>query len=143
MGLFVTVGVYCDQCKSGFYQLDSGNPAGCDPCDCNPVLSLGTLCDRATGQCECKLRVGGRQCKFCEAGWYISENTCSQCSCNTNGTQPGTSCNSTSGQCVCKAAVLGLHCDTCKDGYYGSVFAVLLTLVTPTTEIIMFSVVAH
>jgi len=121
MIVWLIVGIQCDQCKSEFFHLDSANPVGCDPCNCDPLKSTSTVCDADTGQCECKSNVGGRRCDHCISGWYGKGVECSRCDCYADGSLSTSSCNFTSGQCQCKAFVVGQNCDTCLDGYYGSV----------------------
>ncbi|XP_060809379.1 laminin subunit alpha [Amyelois transitella] len=52
----------CDQCRDGFYQLESNNVFGCTECDCDPGGSIDNNCDKLTGQCRCHSRVEGRRC---------------------------------------------------------------------------------
>ena len=84
-------GRQCDACQSGFYNLTSGNPEGCLSCDCNAIGTTGSsmACDRATGQCNCKDNVEGRDCSSCVSDHYGLENQdgclpcdleCNQCS---------------------------------------------------------------
>ena len=39
-------------------------------CDCNPTGSKSSLCDKYSGQCECKKNVAGRKCQRCQPGFY-------------------------------------------------------------------------
>ena len=72
---FVT-GRDCDQCVSGYYNLSSSNPNGCQPCLCNVVGTVGSsaVCDTTSGQCLCKSNVVGRNCSACVVGYYGIEN---------------------------------------------------------------------
>ena len=44
-------------------------------CECNTGTgALDDICDRATGQCQCKANYGGRQCYECRDGyWYYPD----------------------------------------------------------------------
>jgi len=117
----VIVGVKCGQCKAGFYNFDASNSDGCQPCNCDPSMSLSAVCDYDSGQCRCKDNVAGQRCEFCSSGWYLRGSTCFHCGCDPIGSVDVSSCNANTSQCVCKESVIGLNCDTCKDGYYGLV----------------------
>ena len=45
----------CDECKPGFFSLQSSNTQGCVSCQCNPLGTdtTGDTCDSVTGECEC------------------------------------------------------------------------------------------
>ncbi|XP_055874257.1 uncharacterized protein LOC106052215 isoform X2 [Biomphalaria glabrata] len=47
-------GRQCNTCKANYYRLEAVNPRGCSPCNCNPVGSDSTVCNRLTGQCPCR-----------------------------------------------------------------------------------------
>ncbi|XP_037001564.2 laminin subunit gamma-2 [Artibeus jamaicensis] len=59
-----TAGVYCDQCKAGYF----GNPLApnpedkCRACNCNPAGSEPVAC-RSDGSCVCKPGFGGLHCE--------------------------------------------------------------------------------
>ena len=44
-------------------------------CECNTGTgALDDICDRASGQCQCKANYGGRQCYECRDGyWYYPD----------------------------------------------------------------------
>uniref|UniRef100_UPI0037E7E888 usherin n=1 Tax=Semicossyphus pulcher TaxID=241346 RepID=UPI0037E7E888 len=111
-------GVSCDRCEFGYWNLS--HPAGCVPCDCDPLGSLSQFCEPDGGQCGCKPGVGGRRCDSCGRGLYglRLEGSCAPCTCSQEGTVPGTHCDPHTGQCVCKEHVEGHHCDSCRRGYH-------------------------
>ncbi|XP_041698139.2 laminin subunit alpha-3 isoform X1 [Coregonus clupeaformis] len=112
-----TVKPACDVCES---QTFSYHPlVGCEGCDCSPngVKAIaGRDCDRDTGRCMCKPRIGGRQCDRCAAGFYRFPE-CLPCNCNQGGVTPDI-CHPDTGQCLCKRNVQGAHCDACRDGSF-------------------------
>ena len=61
-------GAKCEECKDGFYGLSSNTLLGCDDCDCDlggTDYQPGTLpvCDKDSGQCQCKNGLMGRDCR--------------------------------------------------------------------------------
>uniref|UniRef100_A0A674EKB8 Laminin subunit alpha 3 n=1 Tax=Salmo trutta TaxID=8032 RepID=A0A674EKB8_SALTR len=112
-----TVKPACDVCES---QTFSYHPlVGCEGCDCSPSgvrPNAGRDCDRDTGQCICKPRIGGRQCDRCAAGFYRFPE-CLPCSCNQGGVTTDV-CHPDTGQCLCKRNVQGARCDACRDGSF-------------------------
>ncbi len=40
------------------------------PCECDNTGSESTLCDKYTGECQCKRNVVGRKCSTCAPGTY-------------------------------------------------------------------------
>ena len=45
-------GEHCEECIENHWKIASGE--GCEPCDCDPIGSLGPSCNTFFGQCECK-----------------------------------------------------------------------------------------
>lgn len=55
------IGRNCNECQNGFFNIVSGN--GCESCNCDPIGSFNTSCERFTGQCYCKPGVTGYDCQ--------------------------------------------------------------------------------
>lgn len=51
------VGRNCNECENGYFNIVSGN--GCESCNCDPIGSFNSSCERFTGQCYCKPGVTG------------------------------------------------------------------------------------
>ncbi|XP_014242090.1 laminin subunit gamma-1 isoform X2 [Cimex lectularius] len=109
------IGTNCDQCKPGYYDLESGE--GCKPCNCNITGSVGTTCDLHSGQCICAAGVMGLQCDKCETyhyGFFDEDiDGCSTCDCDPIGSLD-LQCNET-GHCPCLENFEGEKCDRCKE----------------------------
>uniref|UniRef100_A0A8B9LTS4 Laminin, beta 4 n=1 Tax=Astyanax mexicanus TaxID=7994 RepID=A0A8B9LTS4_ASTMX len=107
------VGVLCDQCEDGYWNLHSG----CVPCNCNSQHSLSKLCDKITGQCSCEREYGGKQCDQCAENHFGNPDIqCISCDCNMEGTVfPG--CDPYTGECMCRPGVSGIFCDECSPGH--------------------------
>ncbi|XP_019117800.1 laminin subunit alpha-3 isoform X2 [Larimichthys crocea] len=112
-----TVKPACDVCQS---QTFSYHPLlGCEGCECSPngiKANAGPECDRITGQCSCKPRIGGRQCDRCAPGYYRFPD-CIPCNCKQGGVTPDV-CHPDTGRCLCKRNVAGVKCDTCRQGSF-------------------------
>ncbi|XP_070830251.1 laminin subunit alpha-3-like [Chaetodon trifascialis] len=112
-----TVKPACDVCQ---IQTFSYHPLlGCEGCECSPngiKANTGADCDRITGQCTCKPRVGGRQCDRCAAGYYRFPE-CLPCKCKQGGVTADV-CHPDTGKCLCKRNVAGVKCDTCREGSF-------------------------
>ena len=74
--IYNTAGSSCDQCKPGFYG-DALAPlkGDCRQCQCYEPGTLGSEigtphCDQVTGQCKCRPHVHGRNCDFCQDGYF-------------------------------------------------------------------------
>jgi len=55
-------GQFCERCDHGFWHYSS---QGCQKCDCEADLSMGTVCDVNTGQCHCQEGATGSRCDKC------------------------------------------------------------------------------
>ncbi|XP_072297637.1 laminin subunit alpha-3-like [Eucyclogobius newberryi] len=112
-----TVRPSCDVCQNQTY---SYHPLlGCEGCECSPtgiISNVGPDCDRITGQCSCKARIGGRQCDRCAAGYYGFPE-CLRCSCEQGGVTSEV-CDPDTGACLCKRNVVGVRCDSCRGGSF-------------------------
>ncbi|XP_034038308.1 LOW QUALITY PROTEIN: laminin subunit alpha-3-like [Thalassophryne amazonica] len=107
----------CDVCQN---QMFSYHPLlGCEDCECSPTgirVKAGPNCDRVTGQCTCKPRIGGRRCDRCAAGYYRFPD-CLPCNCKRGGVTPDV-CDPDTGKCLCKRNVAGKRCNTCREGSF-------------------------
>ena len=65
-------GRICNECKPLYWNLNIGNPMGCEDCDCFSGGTVGgiAVCGTNNGQCMCKPKVGSRQCAVCKDGAY-------------------------------------------------------------------------
>ncbi|XP_059501382.1 laminin subunit alpha-2 isoform X2 [Stegostoma tigrinum] len=102
-------GQFCDQCADGFFG-DAVVARICRPCDCHVNGSIAELCDKQTGQCQCKHNVAGRQCDHClpNCWWDHEKKVCMPCLCSSIGSM-SLRCDQT-GTCICKPGFLGKHC---------------------------------
>ncbi|KAF7666905.1 hypothetical protein LDENG_00088500 [Lucifuga dentata] len=99
------VGVLCDQCDDGYWNL--GGTSGCQRCNCDPANSLSNICDKVTGQCPCHAEFGGRQCDECGENHFGNPDLqCISCDCNLEGTRRP-SCDPDTGECLCRDGVTG------------------------------------
>nr|XP_046250599.1 laminin subunit beta-4 [Scatophagus argus] len=109
------VGVLCDECEDGYWNLDG--VSGCQPCSCDPVNSFSNICNKVTGQCPCRPEFGGRQCDECGENHFGNPDLqCISCDCNLEGTERP-SCDPETGECICRIGVTGIFCDECAPGY--------------------------
>ena len=85
------------------------------------------ICDKMTGECECKANVEGRVCNQCQSNAFnlTSDNAlgCDACNCDISGTVSGEqlpvgelACEHNTGQCTCLANRIGITCDACTQG---------------------------
>ncbi|KAM9854866.1 laminin subunit beta-4 [Aulostomus maculatus] len=109
------VGVLCDECEDGYWNLDG--TSGCQPCSCDPVNSFSNACNKVSGKCPCHPEFGGRQCDECGENHFGNPDLqCISCDCNLDGTlRP--SCDSETGECMCRIGVTGIFCDECAPGF--------------------------
>ena len=74
------------------------------------------MCDKTTGQCDCRPNVQGLTCNNCALGYHnLTNNGCSNCDCSQFSTSAQCS---DQGQCPCPPGVGGLTCDNCLTGYF-------------------------
>ncbi len=118
------MGLKCDVCNSGFYDLSADNPAGCRLCDCNTAgtFEASTNCNVESGQCICKTNVEGLRCDRCRNGTTgltpLNPLGCVSCSCDLTGSESN-NCDPTNGVCTCKPGIGGDRCDQCLPGFFG------------------------
>jgi hypothetical protein len=123
------MGIRCDDCRDGYYNLGADFINGCANCGCyGPGTNNETqLCNKLTGECECKPNVQGRSCNQCKPNTYNltsdSADGCDMCGCDPSGTLQGDmlvphqlTCDQNNGQCTCLANRQGLKCDQCARG---------------------------
>nr|XP_025728478.1 laminin subunit beta-4-like [Callorhinus ursinus] len=114
-------GAKCDQCKPNHHGLSAADPAGCQPCDCNPRGSLPlSACDVDTGRCLCQPFATGPHCEECTAGYWELEDHlhgCSPCDCDIGGAYSNM-CSPKDGQCECRPHITGRRCTDPAPGYF-------------------------
>ncbi|XP_044031394.1 laminin subunit gamma-3 [Siniperca chuatsi] len=119
-----TEGDHCQRCQRGFYGDALNQTAGqkCKSCSCNPAGTSGHVneCHPQTGNCQCLTHVTGRDCSFCEVGFFNLQPGvgCERCKCNPIGSS-SIACHPITEQCVCRAGVEGRLCDSCRLGFFG------------------------
>ncbi|XP_055329207.1 laminin subunit alpha-like [Paramacrobiotus metropolitanus] len=52
----------CDKCRDGFYSLDAHHLHGCVACGCDVGGATTGICEKNTGQCQCRPRINGKTC---------------------------------------------------------------------------------
>lgn len=111
------IGIQCDKCADGFWNLGSGK--GCQKCDCCGEGSTQATCNQDDGQCTCKPGYGGPRCCACESGyWGTPLNDCKPCDCNLAGSV-SLQCDRDTGKCQCKQGMIGDKCDQCAQDTSG------------------------
>uniref|UniRef100_A0A669CIN5 Laminin, gamma 3 n=1 Tax=Oreochromis niloticus TaxID=8128 RepID=A0A669CIN5_ORENI len=119
-----TEGDHCERCQQGFYgnALDQTAGQKCKPCSCSSAGTSGHVneCHPQTGNCHCLSHVTGRDCSYCEVGFFNLQPGigCEICKCNPIGSS-SLACHPITGQCVCRTGVEGRLCDTCRLGFFG------------------------
>ncbi|XP_063000787.1 laminin subunit gamma-3 [Elgaria multicarinata webbii] len=125
--LYNTSGEHCQRCQKGFYgnSLATNPSTKCAPCKCNAGGSAHgpETCDDVSGQCTCLPHVTGRDCSWCQEGYFDLQagRGCKSCQCNPVGAQHSR-CHPSTGQCVCHTGVEGVSCDRCQAGFFGFSF---------------------
>ena len=56
----------CD-CLDGFFL---SSDESCEKCPCSELGSKSKVCDKRTGQCDCKSNYAGPHCNTCADGYY-------------------------------------------------------------------------
>ena len=96
-------------------------------CSLQGTANDSQICDKQTGECDCKANVEGSTCNQCMPNTYnlTSANPlgCDACNCDVTGTVSGNqlpvgelACEHNTGQCTCLANRLGAKCDQCVQG---------------------------
>ncbi|ESN95416.1 hypothetical protein HELRODRAFT_193581 [Helobdella robusta] len=110
------IGLKCDRCVDGFWNINSGR--GCERCRCDYTGSFNSSCDHHSGQCHCKPGVTGRNCDKCDINYYkFSQTGCTPCHCNREGSQHE-QCDPVTGRCICRPNIEGRACDRCSENRY-------------------------
>ncbi|CAB1438278.1 unnamed protein product, partial [Pleuronectes platessa] len=127
------VGVLCDQCEDGYWNLDG--PSGCQPCSCDPVNSFSNICNKLIAAEQGQQRFSG--CMGRSASIVILRlegDMCDgiSCDCNLEGTERP-SCDPETGECICRTGVTGIFCDECALGYSSAFPACLSALEAKTS----------
>lgn len=135
----------CDRCKNGFWNFQTENPDGCEPCTCNPFGTIGAYgCNIYSGGCVCKRNVVGRDCNQCVPEyWGLSseEEGCKACDCDPGGSY-NNNCDVITGQCRCRNHVNGRRCNEPEPGFFAAyldymVYEAELAKGTPDTQVLM------
>ncbi|KAF0023723.1 hypothetical protein F2P81_024353 [Scophthalmus maximus] len=110
-------GAVCDSCADGYYG-DAVTAKNCQPCQCHTNGSVIEVCNKETGQCQCKENAVGRQCDECmpQTHGIRTGGQCVPCHCNSFGSK-SFDCDET-GQCRCQPGVSGPKCDRCSRGFF-------------------------
>uniref|UniRef100_A0A3Q3VVE3 Basement membrane-specific heparan sulfate proteoglycan core protein n=1 Tax=Mola mola TaxID=94237 RepID=A0A3Q3VVE3_MOLML len=108
-------GAACDSCAEGYYG-DAITAKNCQPCQCHTNGSVSEVCNKKTGQCQCRENVVGRQCEECMTHGLTTGGVCTPCHCNSFGSK-SFDCDEI-GQCRCQPGVTGPKCDRCARGFF-------------------------
>uniref|UniRef100_A0A3Q3KQ98 Laminin, alpha 2 n=1 Tax=Monopterus albus TaxID=43700 RepID=A0A3Q3KQ98_MONAL len=108
----------CLRCRQGYGGVGVVITAkNCQSCQCHTNGSVSAVCNKKTGQCQCRENVVGRQCDECMAMFYLRGSlSCVPCHCNSFGSK-SFDCDET-GQCRCQPGVTGPKCDRCSRGFF-------------------------
>ncbi|XP_038127225.1 laminin subunit alpha-2 isoform X2 [Cyprinodon tularosa] len=109
-------GLTCDTCSDGYYG-DAITLKNCQPCHCHTNGSLSEVCDKETGQCQCRENVVGLQCDKCKANWWwdVELQECMPCRCSPYGST-SQRCD-TEGRCICRPGFVARRCNLRRLGY--------------------------
>lgn len=110
----------CNECIPGTANLQASNENGCSNCSCftpNTVMIAGSVCNSSTSQCNCRLGSTGINCDSCIDGFYITEQGCVECVCNSTRSI-STICNASTGSCNCRNNFTGVRCEQCNINYF-------------------------
>ncbi|XP_075404028.1 laminin subunit beta-2-like [Tenrec ecaudatus] len=115
-------GPRCDSCRPGHYGLSPTQPAGCQPCRCDPRGRVpgGQACDPSSGACHCKRFVSGRDCSRClPEFWGLSSDPpgCRPCDCDFGGAYSNR-CSAREGLCQCRPHLRGRRCHELQSGHF-------------------------
>uniref|UniRef100_A0A3P9KKW5 Laminin subunit gamma 3 n=1 Tax=Oryzias latipes TaxID=8090 RepID=A0A3P9KKW5_ORYLA len=119
-----TEGDHCQRCQRGFYgnALEQTSGQKCKPCSCSSAGTSGHVneCHPQTGSCHCLSHVTGRDCSYCEVGFFNLQPGygCERCKCSPIGST-SQACHPFTGECVCRPGVEGTLCDSCRLGFFG------------------------
>ncbi|XP_044024751.1 laminin subunit alpha-2 isoform X3 [Siniperca chuatsi] len=106
----------CDSCAEGYYG-DAITAKNCQPCQCHTNGSVSEVCNKETGQCQCRGNVVGRQCDECmpNCWWDAERQECMPCRCSPHGSI-SQRCD-VEGRCICRPGFVGRRCDLRRQGY--------------------------
>uniref|UniRef100_UPI003AAF5012 laminin subunit alpha-2 n=1 Tax=Centroberyx gerrardi TaxID=166262 RepID=UPI003AAF5012 len=109
-------GAACSSCAEGYYG-DAITAKNCQPCQCHSNGSLSEVCNKETGQCQCREHVVGRQCDECvpNCWWDAERQECVPCRCSPLGSL-SQRCD-VEGRCICRPGHVGRRCDLRRQGY--------------------------
>ncbi|XP_017267406.1 laminin subunit alpha-2 isoform X4 [Kryptolebias marmoratus] len=109
-------GTTCDSCADGFYG-DAVTAKNCQPCQCNTNGSVSEVCNKDSGQCQCRENVVGRQCNECMPNrwWDAEREECMPCRCSPYGSM-SQRCD-IEGRCNCRPSFVGRRCDLRRLSY--------------------------
>ncbi|XP_063079841.1 laminin subunit alpha-2 [Engraulis encrasicolus] len=108
----------CHTCSDGFYG-DAITLKNCASCECHPNASRSAVCDKQSGQCQCRQHVVGRKCDECMPNyWWDGERVqCRPCNCNRRGSM-SQRCDA-EGRCLCRPGFVGHHCGVARPQQQG------------------------
>ncbi|XP_071820964.1 laminin subunit alpha-3-like isoform X3 [Apostichopus japonicus] len=66
-------GQTCDQCKDEYFQFPADDEAECRPCGCEPGQSRSLICQKESGNCECRNNLLGIQCLSVQPNYFVPQ----------------------------------------------------------------------